>query len=130
MARPSNENWVTISTVNPVASAAALAMLDALKSDGVIENAAKVGAYLIDKLRAIARGCDKVAEVRGQGMMIGVVLKQEARPIVDWCLKQRLLVNAAGGNVLRLLPPLNLTVSQADEGLAIIRQALLEQALR
>ncbi len=109
---------------NPVACAAALAVLDALEHDGVIENAAKVGAYLIDKLRAIARGCDKVVEVRGQGMMIGIVLKQEARPLVDWCVKQKLLVNATAGNVMRLLPPLNLTVGQADEGLAIIEQAL------
>ena len=52
---------------NPVACAAALAVLDALENDGVLENATKVGAYLIDKLREIARGCDQVIEVRGRG---------------------------------------------------------------
>ncbi len=109
---------------NPVACAAALAVLDALEKDGVLENAAKVGAYLIDRLREIARRSNKVVEVRGLGMIIGVMLKEEARPVADACLKERLLVNATAGNVMRLLPPLNLTVPQADEGLAIIERAL------
>lgn len=109
---------------NPVACAAALAVLDAFESDGVLENAAKVGGYLIESLRRIAQDCDRIVEVRGQGMIIGVVLKQEARPLVEACLKQRLLVNAAAGNVLRLLPPLNLTLKEADEAIAIIRRAL------
>jgi acetylornithine/N-succinyldiaminopimelate aminotransferase len=53
-----------------------------------------------------------------------VVLKNEARPAVDACLKQRLLVNGTAGNVLRLLPPLNLTREEADAGLKIIEAAL------
>ena len=57
-------------------------------------------------------------------MIIGVVLKDEARPVVDACLKERLILNATAGNVLRLLPPLNLTLEQAQEGMAIIRRAL------
>jgi acetylornithine aminotransferase len=56
-------------------------------------------------------------------MIIGVVLKDLARPIVDACLKEQLIVNATADNVLRLLPPLNLTLEQAQEGLAIIRRA-------
>ncbi|HXR24435.1 MAG TPA: acetylornithine transaminase [Candidatus Binataceae bacterium] len=109
---------------NPVACAAALAVLDALEKDHVLENATAIGDYLLAELRAIARGNDRIAEVRGQGMIIGVVLKQEARPVVDACLKERLLVNATAGNVLRLLPPLNLSRDEADQGLAIIRRAL------
>jgi len=109
---------------NPVACAAALAVLDALEKDHVLENATAIGDYLLAELRAIARGNDRIAEVRGQGMIIGVVLKQEARPVVDACLKERLLVNATAGNVLRLLPPLNLSREEADQGLAIIRRAL------
>jgi len=109
---------------NPVSCAAALAVLDALEKDGVLANATAVGDYLLKELRAIAQGNDRVLEVRGQGMIIGVVLKEEARPVVDACLKERLLVNATAGNVLRLLPPLNLTREEADHGLAIIRRAL------
>ena len=109
---------------NPVACAAALAVLDALEKEGVLDNATAIGDYLLKELRAIAKGNDRIAEVRGQGMIIGIVLKDEARPVVDACLKERLLVNATAGNVLRLLPPLNLTREDADQGLAIIRRAL------
>ena len=109
---------------NPVACAAALAVLDALEKDRVLENAASMGRYLIDELRAFAKQCDKIVEVRGEGMIIGAVLKQEARPIVDACLKERLLVTATNGNVLRLLPPLTLKKEEADHGLAIIKRAL------
>ncbi len=109
---------------NPVACAAALAVLDALERERILENAAAIGDYLATELRATAARSDRIVEVRGQGMIIGVVLKDDARPVVEACLKERLLVNATAGNVLRLLPPLNLTREEADLGLAIIRRAL------
>jgi len=59
-------------------------------------------------------------------MIIGVVLKHDARPVVDACIKERLLVNGTAGNVLRLLPPLNLKREDADAGLKIIERALKE----
>src|SRR5277367_6342158 len=108
---------------NPVACAAAVAMIDALEQDGVLENASSVGGYILERLGSFARSCDRILEVRGLGMIIGVVLKHDARPIVEACLKDRLLVNGTAGNVLRLLPPLNLTREEADAGLAIIESA-------
>jgi len=111
---------------NPVACAAALAVLDAFDAEGVLDNARKMGSYLIERLREIARGIDRVAEVRGLGMIIGVVLKHDPRPVVDACIKERLLVNGTAGNVLRLLPPLNLKREDADAGLKIIERALKE----
>jgi acetylornithine/N-succinyldiaminopimelate aminotransferase len=59
-------------------------------------------------------------------MIIGVVLKHDPKPVVDACIKERLLVNGTGGTVLRLLPPLNLSHADADAGLAIIERALNE----
>jgi acetylornithine/N-succinyldiaminopimelate aminotransferase len=109
---------------NPVACAAALGVLDALEHDGVIANAAEVGGYLMNRLREIAKDCPNVREVRGLGMIIGVVLKHEARGIVEACLKEHLIVNGTADNVLRLLPPLNLTREEADAGLATIERAL------
>ncbi|HYB92042.1 MAG TPA: acetylornithine transaminase [Candidatus Binataceae bacterium] len=109
---------------NPVACASALAVIDAFEQDGVLENAERVGAYIVERLSKFARSCDRIAEVRGLGMIIGVVLKHEAAPIVAACLKEKLLVNATAGNVLRLLPPLNLTREEADAGLEIIERAL------
>jgi acetylornithine/succinyldiaminopimelate/putrescine aminotransferase len=109
---------------NPVSCAAALAVLDALEQDGVIENATSVGGYLLERLRAFARDCPRVAEVRGLGMMIGIVLHGEAKSAADACRRERLLVNATAENVLRLLPPLTLTRDEADAGLKIIERAL------
>jgi len=109
---------------NPIACAAALAVIDALEKDHVTENAAEIGGYMMKRLREISAKLERVAEVRGLGMIIGVVLKNEARPIVDACLKERLIVNGTAGNVLRLLPPLNLSRADADAGLAIIERAL------
>ena len=73
-------------------------MIDALEQDGVLENAASVGAYILERLGKFARSCDRIVEVRGLGMIIGAVLKHDARPIVDACLKDRLLVNGTAGN--------------------------------
>lgn len=111
---------------NPVACAAALAVLEAFEQESVVKNAAEIGGYILDRLRQFAARNDRVAEVRGLGMMIGVVLKGDARPVAEACLGQRLLVNATAGNVLRLLPPLNLAREEADAGLAIIERALNE----
>jgi acetylornithine/N-succinyldiaminopimelate aminotransferase len=109
---------------NPVACSAALGVLDALEQDGVIANAAEVGGYLISRLREIAKACPNVRQVRGLGMIIGVVLNHEAKGVVEACLKEHLIVNGTADNVLRLLPPLNLTREEADNGLAIIERAL------
>ena len=110
---------------NPVACAAALAVNDALDG-GIMANATEVGAYLLKRLREITAKMGRVAEVRGLGMIMGVVLKHDPKPVVDACLQQRLIVNGTGGTILRLLPPLNLSRADADAGLAIIERALKE----
>jgi predicted acetylornithine/succinylornithine family transaminase len=109
---------------NPIACAAALGVFDALEEDGAIANAAEVGGYLIKRLCEIAKECPNVREVRGAGMIIGVVLNHPAKPAVDACFAERLVVNGTADNVLRLLPPLILTRAEADAGLAIIERAL------
>ena len=113
---------------NPVSCAAALAVLDALEQDGALENARSVGAYILERLRTFAKGCPRIAEVRGLGMMIGIVLHGEAKSAAEACLRERLLVNATAENVLRLLPPLTLTRDEADAGLKIIERALSASA--
>jgi len=109
---------------NPIACAAALAVLDALDRENVLGNAVSMGQYLIDQLRAIAKSSDRIIDVRGLGMIIGIVVKGEAKPVVDACLAEKLIVNGTAGNVVRLLPPLNLSREDADAALAILRRAL------
>src|SRR5579864_705015 len=72
---------------NPVACAAAGAVMDAIDQDGVLENASSVGAYMLERLGKFVKSCDRIAEVRGLGMIIGVVLKHDTRPIFEDCLK-------------------------------------------
>ncbi len=114
---------------NPVATAAANAVLDAIEQDGVLENATEVGTYILERLRKFAQGRDRIVEVRGLGMIIGVVLRHDARPIVDACLRDKLIVNGTAGNVLRLLPPLTLTREEADAALEIVENALTTTAV-
>jgi acetylornithine/N-succinyldiaminopimelate aminotransferase len=109
---------------NPVSCAAGLATVEAIDEEKVLENATRMGAHIIERLREVAKTCDRIREVRGLGMIIGVVLKHDPKPVVDACLKDRLLVNGTAGNVLRMLPPLNLSREDADKGLAIIEKAL------
>ena len=109
---------------NPVSCAAGLAMVEAIDEERVLENATRVGGAMLERLREIAKTCERITEVRGLGMIIGVVLKHDARTVVDACLKERLLVNGTAGNVLRLLPPLNLSRADAERGLAIVERAL------
>jgi predicted acetylornithine/succinylornithine family transaminase len=109
---------------NPVSCAAAGAVLDALEQDGAMENATSVGGYMLERLRTFAKSCPRIAEVRGLGMMIGIVLHGEAKSAAEACLRERLLVNATAENVLRMLPPLTLTRDEADAGLKIIERAL------
>jgi len=109
---------------NPVSCAAGLATIEAIDEERVLENATQMGAHIIGRLREVAKTCDRIKEVRGLGMIIGVVLKHDPKPVVDACLKDKLLVNGTAGNVLRMLPPLNLSREDADKGLAIIERAL------
>lgn len=109
---------------NPVACAAGLATIEAIDEERLLENTTRIGSYMIERLREVAKTCDRIKEVRGLGMIIGVVLKHDPRTVVDACLKEKLLVNGTAGTVLRMLPPLNLSREDADAGLAIIERAL------
>lgn len=108
---------------NPIACAAALAVLDQLEG-GVTANAASVGDYLRRGLEKIAQGNSKIVTVRGKGLMLGVVLDGPSKPYVEQLLEDGFVANATAGNVLRLLPPLTLTREEADEALAAIEKVL------
>ncbi|MDR0932837.1 MAG: aspartate aminotransferase family protein [Victivallales bacterium] len=110
----------------PLVSAAALAVQEAFDRENVLENCQLTGEYLRENLAQIGQKYPFVKEVRGMGLMIGVVLDREAATLAGLCLKQNLVVLTAGETVLRLLPPLNLTRAEADEGLKRIGVALEE----
>jgi 4-aminobutyrate aminotransferase len=120
---------------NPVSTAAGIAVLDYLLENDLQANAARTGAILADGLRAAVGGLDRVAEVRGKGLMLGVELVRpgttEPDPaltvrVLEACKAGGLLVGKGGlhGNVLRMGPPLTLTEDEAREGLAILVDAI------
>ena len=113
---------------NPVSCAAALATLDVLEEEGLYERCRVVGARLLDGLRRRAAGRSTVAEVRGIGMMIGIELDSaaSAAAVQRQCFDDGVLVLTCGRteNVLRVIPPLNLTDGEAEQAGAILGRAL------
>ena len=104
---------------NPLACAAGLAVLDILEEEGLVEQAAQKGAWMLDRLRQIASPI--VREVRGLGLMIGVDLRTRATPYLRRLQEEhRVLALPAGPTVIRLLPPLVI----AREELALVADAL------
>lgn len=105
---------------NPVACAAAKYMIDTIADDAFLAAVAKKGAYLRERLAAMPH----VAEVRGQGMMLGVVLDAgTARDVANACLANGLLILTAK-TLLRLLPPLNISDDELTRGLDILENTL------
>jgi predicted acetylornithine/succinylornithine family transaminase len=107
----------------PLACSVALAVLDTLEQQELLLNAREVGQYFIGKLQALAAKCPVIREVRGLGLMIGVDLTLEARPAVLKLAEYGLIGIAAGTNVVRFLPPLNITRAEVDEAVEKIGHA-------
>lgn len=120
---------------NPVACAAALATMDLLE-EGLIENAARMGDYLLQRLNEMAARHPTMGDVRGRGLMIGVELvldrgtKAEApelrERVLDAAFRRGLLVFGCGRSTVRFMPPLILDQAIADEALGIFEEALSE----
>jgi len=105
---------------NPLACAAALATLDAIEEEGLMKNAERVGALLIGGLREGLAGAPGVKEVRGHGLMIGVELDRPCGDLVGRALEAGLLINVTMESVIRLLPPLVMSESEARQVVAIL----------
>lgn len=110
---------------NHLACAAALAVLEVMERGQLVENAAAVGRYLLERLNALAQEVPAITDVRGEGLMIGI---EFAGPIKE--MRSRLVheehvfTGAASTNILRLLPPLCLTRAEADDFLVRLRRVL------
>jgi acetylornithine aminotransferase len=100
---------------NPLACAAAHAVLDVIEEEDICGKAKLLGQRIVDGLRTALAGNNSVTEVRGLGMMIAVELNNDAPSLVSDALEDGLLINVTQGNIVRLLPPLNLSNEEADE---------------
>jgi acetylornithine/N-succinyldiaminopimelate aminotransferase len=90
----------------------------------LLESAKDLGKLFKNRFDALAKDCDIVREVRVAGVMVGIELAVDGTPVVKECLAKRLLVNCTHGTVIRLLPAMNLTEEQAEEGCAILADVI------
>jgi len=119
---------------NPVAVEAALATLDVIKTERLMQNAKNVGAMAKKRLMEMKEKYEIVGDVRGIGLFLGVEIvkdkkskvrgEQEAKQIMDYCFNHGLLAIMAGRNTLRVVPPLNTPEDVMDEGLDILEEGI------
>lgn len=111
---------------NHLGCAAALAVLDVMESENLVNNARTVGEHLMEELRKLQAECpEKILDIRGRGLMIGIDLSCPHKDVRVPLIKQEhCFTGCAGTNVLRLLPPLTLTVAQADDFIARLKRVL------
>ena len=109
---------------NPVCCAAALAVMDVLESPGFYDAVVRKGERLMGGLSGIAARRTDILNVRGIGLMVGMEMVCETKPIAAKCLDAGLIVNAAAGNILRFLPPLTVTEGEIDRALEILSGVL------
>ena len=108
---------------NHLGCAAALAVLDVIEEEGLVQNAAEVGEYLMERLRN--ENLTHVVDVRGRGLMIGIELDQPYKEIRTRLVKeQHCFTGCSGTNVIRLLPPLCMTKADADDFIERFKAAL------
>lgn len=114
---------------NPLACAAACVVLDALIDGNLMENAKEIGAYLQSKFEEYkAKYPNLIKEVRGRGLILGMELIRPGREIANECLDYGAIINCTAGNVLRFVPPLNITKAHVDELISVLDKVLPKYA--
>ena len=110
---------------NHMGCTAALAVLDVMEREDLVENARKVGDWLIAALRELQQSCLKILEVRGRGLMIGIELSEPYKEIRNrLLLEEHCFTGCAGTSTLRLLPPLCLSMDEAKDFIARFKRVI------
>ncbi|MBK5241196.1 aspartate aminotransferase family protein [Clostridium sp.] len=107
---------------SPMAAAAAIEVLKVISKDCFLEEVAKKGAYITEKLKNM--NTDKIKEVRGSGLMIGVELNCKVKEILNLCIQKGVLFLSAGDYVVRMLPPLIITYEEIDIALQTLEESI------
>ena len=109
---------------NPVSSAAALAVMDVIEEEALVKRAEEAGNLFVEGLAVFVEKYKQVVEVRGKGLMVGLVVEGDAKEVVTACRDMGLLSCVAGEHVVRFLPPLNVKDGDLEEALEMIGDAL------
>jgi len=112
---------------NPLACAASIAVFETIDKEGLLGNAGRMGTYSLERLRSLQeRFPQQIKEVRGVGLMIGIELHKEGSQLVRMCLDKGLILNCTHEKVIRFMPPLGVSQSHVDKGIAILEEVLGE----
>jgi len=109
---------------NPLASRAALAVIDILEEQNLDKRATELGDRLLEGFKTALADINGIKEIRGKGLMLGIELEQDCPELVEIALNENLLINVTSGNVIRLLPPLILSNSEADQIVTMLSDVL------
>jgi acetylornithine/N-succinyldiaminopimelate aminotransferase len=112
---------------NPLACAAALANLEVILEENLLENTKQVGSYLLNQVTELSKNYKTIKEVRGVGLMIGIDFEPQCRSIALNLMEKGLLVSCTALHVIRLVPPLILTREEADQIVSILKEVLDEE---
>jgi acetylornithine/N-succinyldiaminopimelate aminotransferase len=110
---------------NPIACRAALATIETIAQDDLLARALRLEKLFHERFDALQKRCPLIQDIRIKGVMIGIELSCDGTAIVDQCLQRQLLINCTHGNVIRLLPALNLADDQLKAGCDILDDVLL-----
>ena len=112
---------------NPLSCAAAYAALTTMKEMKLDQIASETGAYFKLKLEELQKQFpDKIVEVRGRGLILGMELRSAGAPIVKGCLERGMIINCTAGNVIRLVPPLIISKEEIDALMVVFREVFEE----
>ena len=113
---------------NPLACAAAVATIEAIDEEGLLENARVVGDYARGELRKLSERFSVIKEVRGVGLMIGMELTVPGTALVRECMRQGLLINCTHETVIRIMPPMTVAKEHIDQAVGILAGAMADMA--
>lgn len=111
---------------NPLACAVSLAILNELVDNGIVSSVNGKSNYLYEKLRVLKSKYPVIEDLKGKGLLVGIALNCNTKKFMQKCFENKFLLISAGENVIRLLPPLNVTYDELDEALNILEKVFKE----
>lgn len=107
---------------NPLACAAALAVIETIRSENLLKTATEKGEWIREQVKAL--NVPAIKEVRGLGLMLGIAFDYETKPLVAEMLNRGVLANATAGNILRLVPPLNIGQEELQKVIQVLKESI------
>ncbi|MCM8784808.1 MAG: aspartate aminotransferase family protein [Candidatus Omnitrophica bacterium] len=111
---------------SPLVCSACLAVIETIEKENLLENVKTMGKYLKERLEDLKKEFKVIKRIKGIGLMLGFELENEGEQLVNICAKNGLLINCTHGNVIRIMPAINVKKEEIDEAIEILRRSLKE----